>query len=48
MKYSIIQSTEWNKYVSVRNERDLRKLGVESCRAEREEWEIEGVAIYSN
>ena len=37
----------------MRNERDLRKLGVEFartqlCRAEREEWEIEGVAIYSS
>ena len=31
MKYSIIQSTEGNKYVQVKNERELRKLGIESC-----------------
>ena len=31
MKESIIHSTEGNKYVQVKNERELRKLGYESC-----------------
>ena len=31
MKNSIIHSTEGNKYVQVKNERELHKLGTESC-----------------
>ena len=31
MKYSIIQSTEGKKHIQVENERELRKLGTESC-----------------
>ena len=30
MKFSTIQSTEGNKYVQVKSERELHKLGIES------------------
>ena len=31
MKDSIVYSTEGNKYVRLENERELHKLGIESC-----------------
>ena len=48
MKYSNIQSTGGNKHIQVQNERELRKLGTESCVSVSDKsgsWE--GIAVYS-
>jgi len=48
MKKSIIQSTEGNKHIQVKNERELRKLGTESCvSANDKSGSWEGIAVYS-